>query len=75
MAAEQAYRRVSSELNYNVPFKVPLVLFKTRAEFERQEIAPGASMEWVTSFSEPIRNRIVLLVGDGDDVYTSSPMS
>ena len=70
VAAEQAYQRVSSELSYNVPPKVPLVLFKTRSDFEQQEIAPGASAQWVTSFSEPIRNRIVLLVEDGDDVYT-----
>ncbi|HEY6360676.1 MAG TPA: M56 family metallopeptidase, partial [Vicinamibacterales bacterium] len=33
-AAERAYQRVSSELRYDLPFTVPLILFKTRSEFE-----------------------------------------
>jgi beta-lactamase regulating signal transducer with metallopeptidase domain len=69
-AAKRAYQWVTSELTYYLPFRVPLVLFKTRSEFEQQGVAPGASLEWVTSFSEPRRNRIVLLIDDeGTEMY------
>ena len=68
-AAEGAYRRVSERLADDLPFRVPLILFATREEFERQDVAPGANLTGVASFSEPAGNRIAVLVEEwGDDL-------
>ncbi len=68
-AAELAYERVTAALEYNLAFRVPLILFKTRDEFEQQNIAPGASLRGVNAFSEPYRNRIVVLVDDWEQLH------
>ncbi len=68
-AAESAYRRVSERLADDLSFEVPLIVFATREAFERQDIAPGANLTGIASFSEPAGNRIVVLVEDwGDDL-------
>ena len=68
-AAESAYRRVSERLADDLPFRVPLILFATREDFERQDLAPGADLTGVASFSEPAGNRIAVLVEEwGDDL-------
>ena len=67
-SAERAYRWISTELPYSLSFKIPLILFKTRSDFAQQTIVPevggvGAIAQGkVTGFSEPKRNRIVILV-------------
>jgi beta-lactamase regulating signal transducer with metallopeptidase domain len=72
-SAERAYQRISSELQHNVPFKVPLILFKTPDDFAQQTIIPdvggaGAIARGdVISFSEPRRNRVVILVEEEPD--------
>jgi beta-lactamase regulating signal transducer with metallopeptidase domain len=72
-SAERAYQRISSELQYDLPFKVPLVLFKTRNDFAQQTIIPevggaGAIARGdVISFSEHRRNRVVILVEEEPD--------
>lgn len=67
-AAERAYRRVSERLGDDLPFRVPLILFATREDFERQDLAPGANLTGIASFSEPAGNRIAVLVEEwGDD--------
>ena len=68
-AAERAYRRVSERLADDLPFRTPLILYATREEFERQDVAPGANLAGIASFSEPAGNRIVVLVEErGDDL-------
>ena len=68
-AAERAYRRVSERLADDLPFRVPLILFATREEFERQDVVPGADLSGIASFSEPAGNRIAVLVEEwGDDL-------
>jgi beta-lactamase regulating signal transducer with metallopeptidase domain len=72
-SAERAYQRISSELQHNVPFRVPLILFKTRNDFAQQTIIPdvggaGAIARGeVFSFSEPRRNRVVILIEEEPD--------
>jgi hypothetical protein len=72
-SAERAYQRISSELQHNIPFKVPLILFKTRNDFAQQTIIPevggaGAIARGeVISFSEHRRNRVVILVEEEPD--------
>jgi hypothetical protein len=58
--AESAYQYVSSELKYDLAFKVPLILFKTSSEFQEQNVIPGAAQEGVLAFAEPTRNRLVM---------------
>ena len=64
--AERAYVRVSEALDHRLAFIVPLILFKTREDFVQQGIAeiPDAVLENVTSFSEPRRDRIVILLDE-----------
>ena len=75
IAAERAYQRLSSELqSYTLALRVPLILFKTRSDFEQQRIVPEATEAItrgdVTSFSEPKRNRVaILLEVEPDRVY------
>jgi len=70
-SAERAYRWISAELPYSLSFRIPLVLFKTRSDFEQQTIVPEATpaiaQGVVTSFAEPKRNRIVILVEEDQD--------
>jgi beta-lactamase regulating signal transducer with metallopeptidase domain len=72
-AAERAYERVRSELQYDLSFRVPLVLFKTRSDFAQQEIirdvgGVGAIARGeIESFSEPRRNRVVMLFEEDPD--------
>ena len=60
-AAERAYQRVSAALGHELAFRIPLVLFRTREDFEQQSIVPGVNLAQVRSFAEPERNRVVLL--------------
>ena len=69
-AAERAYGRVSKTLDHQLAFIVPLILFKTREDFVQQGIAPDIPetvLRTVTSFSEPKRDRIVILLDEDPD--------
>ena len=65
-AAERAYQRISSELRYDLSFRVPLIPFTTRSDFAQQGMVPDLAeliaRGDVKSFSEPRRNRVVILV-------------
>ena len=67
-AAERAYQRISSELQYDLSFRVPLIPFATRSDFAKQGMVPEVreliAKGDVTSFSEPRRNRVVILAED-----------
>jgi hypothetical protein len=65
--AESAYQQVSANLQHELAFVVPLVIFKTHSEFEQQNIIPGASPEGVGAFAEPRRDRIVLPLDEPPD--------
>src|SRR5947207_15264696 len=43
--AESAYQQISADLKHDLPFKVPMILFKTHSEFEQQNVAPEAAPE------------------------------
>ena len=66
--AESAYQHISSELKYDLAFKIPLILFKTSAEFQQQNVIPGAAQEGVGAFAEPTRYRIVMPLDDPPDL-------
>jgi hypothetical protein len=66
--AESAYEKISAELTHELPFKIPLVLFKTHSEFEQQNIAPPeVSSEGVGAFAESERNRVVMPIDEPSD--------
>jgi len=66
--AESAYQQISADLKHDLPFKVPLILFKTHSEFEQQNVAPEASGEGVGAFSEPTRDRMLIPIDDPSDL-------
>lgn len=57
--AESAYQHVSAALKHDLAGRIPLVLFKTQAEFQTNNIA-GELPEGVLAFAEPNRRRMVL---------------
>jgi hypothetical protein len=66
--AESAYQHVSSELKYDLAFKVPLILFSTSSEFFQQNVIPGAAQEGVGAFAEPSRYRILMPMDEPSDL-------
>ena len=65
--AESAYQHVSTELKHDLGAKVPLVLFKTQAEFQQQNVIPSEIPEGVAAFAEPTRDRMVLPIDEPPD--------
>lgn len=65
--AESAYQKLSSELKHDLAVKIPLVIFKTQAEFQQQNVIPGAVSEGVAAFAEPSRNRMLLPMDEPPD--------
>lgn len=65
--AESAYQKLSSEFKHDLGFKVPLLIFKTQAEFQQQNVIPGAVSEGVAAFAEPSRNRMLVPIDEPPD--------
>jgi len=66
--AESAYQQISADLKHDLALKVPLILFKTHAEFEQQNVIPGVAQEGVGAFAEPTRNRMLLPIDAPSDL-------
>jgi hypothetical protein len=66
--AESAYQTVSADLKHDLPFKVPLIIFKTYVDFEQENVIPGAVREGVAAFAEPTRNRMLLPLDEPPDL-------
>jgi hypothetical protein len=66
--AESAYQQISADLKHDLSTKVPLILFKTHAEFEQENVIPGAAQEGVGAFAEPTRNRMLLPIDAPSDL-------
>lgn len=64
--AESAYQKISADLKHDLPFKIPMILFKTSSEFQQQNIG-GELPEGVLAFAEPFRNRMVLPIDEPPD--------
>ncbi len=65
--AESGYQKISSELKHEIPFSIPLVLYKTHSEFEQTNLIPGFIPEAALAFTEPIRNRMVVPIDEPPD--------
>ncbi len=58
--AESSYQKVSSELKHEIPYTIPLILYKTHSEFEQTNLFPDILPEGVQAFAEPVRGRMVM---------------
>src|SRR5687767_15843955 len=65
--AESAYQKISADLKHDLPFKVPMILFKTSSEFQQQNVMPGEMPEGVLAFAESDRQRMVLPIDEPPD--------
>jgi len=58
--AESQYMRLSQLLDHEIKFRIPLIYYKTHAEFEQTNVVLDFIPEFVGAFAEPIENRMVL---------------
>ncbi|HPR64783.1 MAG TPA: hypothetical protein PK014_11225 [Thermoanaerobaculia bacterium] len=65
--AETAYETLARKFNYRMEKKVPLIFYRTHAEFEQTNVLLNFIPEGVGAFAEPIRNRMVLPIDLPDD--------
>jgi len=65
--AESAYVRLSKELDHELRFRIPLVIYKTHGEFEGTHISLEDLPEAVGAFAEPVQNRMVLPIDQPPD--------
>ncbi len=65
--AESAYQKISADLKHDLPFKVPMILFKTSSEFQQENVSGGEMPEGVLAFAEPGRDRMVLPIDEPPD--------
>jgi WD40 repeat protein len=65
--AESAYLKVSTTLDYQLGFKVPVFFYKTHGEFEQTNITMSMLPEGVGAFATPSKNRIVIPIDDPPD--------
>ncbi len=68
--AESAYLRISKELDHELSFRVPLVIYKTHQEFSQTNITLAELPEAVGAFAEPVQNRMVVPIDvPPDELY------
>jgi Tol biopolymer transport system component len=65
--AESAYLKLSSDLDHELKFRVPLVLYKTHGEFLQTNITLSELPEGVGAFAEPVQYRMVLPIDQPPD--------
>jgi hypothetical protein len=58
--AESAYVTISQGLQHEIRFRIPLIYYKTHAEFEQTNVTLSFVPEAVGAFAEPTQKRIVL---------------
>jgi hypothetical protein len=65
--AESAYLSISKELDHELRFRVPLVVYKTHGEFLQTNITLSTLPEGVGAFAEPVQYRMVLPIDEPPD--------
>ncbi len=66
--AESSYLKVSTTLDYQLGFKVPVFFYKTHGEFEQTNITFSTLPEGVGAFATASKNRIVIPIDDPPDM-------
>ena len=65
--SESAYVKLSKELDHELRFRIPMIIYKTHGEFEETNITLEELPEAVGAFAEPIQNRMVLPIDQPPD--------
>ncbi len=65
--AESAYLDVSRQLDHEIRFRIPLILYRTHADFEQTNITLQQLPEGVGAFAEPFQNRMVVPIDEPPD--------
>jgi WD40 repeat protein len=65
--AESAYVRLSKDLDHELRFRIPMIIYKTHGEFEETNVTLGEIDESTGAFAEPIQNRMVLPIDQPPD--------
>ncbi len=64
---ESGYQKVSSELKHEISEPIPVIFYKTHAEFEQTNLFPAFVPEGVAAFTEPVRDRMVIPIDEPPD--------
>ncbi|MDH3628370.1 MAG: hypothetical protein OEV00_09620 [Acidobacteriota bacterium] len=64
---ESAYLKISKDLDHELRFRVPLVIYKTHGEFGQTNITLSEVPEGVAAFAEPVQYRMVLPIDGAPD--------
>lgn len=65
--AESAYLKISRDLDHELRFRVPLIVYKTHGEFQQTNISLQELPEGVEAFAEPFQYRMVLPIDQPPD--------
>ncbi|ANM30259.1 hypothetical protein ABI59_12710 [Acidobacteria bacterium Mor1] len=57
---ESAYVKISKDLDHELRYRIPLILYQTHADFEQTNIVLQELPEAVGAFAEPVQNRMVV---------------
>ncbi len=68
--AESAYLYLNKELDHEPKFRIPLIFYRTHAEFEQTNVLLSEIPEAVGAFAEPLEHRMVLPIDmPPDELY------
>jgi hypothetical protein len=65
--AESAYLKLSKEFDHEIRWRIPMIVYKTHAEFEQTNIQMSEIPESTLAFAEPIQNRMVFPIDSPPD--------
>ncbi len=65
--AESAYKDISEYLGHEPPFRIPLIYYRTHAEFEETNVELGFIPDAVGGFTDTLRNRVVVPMDQSAD--------
>ena len=65
--AESAYETISDRLKHEIPFAIPLILYRTFSEFAQTNLSPSEIPEGVGAFAESARDRMVIPIDNPPD--------
>jgi len=68
VVCEEAYTRMTRDLRYQVPIRVPVILYNSHNDFQQTNVTPGILQEGIGGFTEYLKHRVVVpFEGDYDD--------
>ncbi len=67
---EDAYQMLSEKLHTTLPWKVPVILYASRNDFQQTNLYSGLVPEGLQGFAEPSRKRVVLPFADSFISFT-----